>query len=90
MELVKSVIDAVFIEEMMALHAQMEKYQKALGDDIFTLFSEEHLDSTVKTERFNDTYRAGWIEWKLTENKEICLSIFRDKMEIEEEEEEDT
>ena len=76
-ELVRLVVNTVVHEEVEELVFQMGEFRKHLSQQIRSKLQDLE-DKPVKVERFYDSFKAGWQEWKKNghEKEESSFAIF--------------
>ena len=83
-QLVEHCINTILLEEMTGVGRRMNAFRKALADGVMKFAKREDAqDSTAKMERFVDSFRAAWKEWKKEEDAESVMNVFMQGMDNE-------
>ena len=80
-ELVEHCINTILLEEMTGVGRRMNAFRKALADGVIKFAKREDAEnSTAKMDRFVDSFRAAWKEWKKYEDGEHVVDVFMKEM----------
>ena len=83
-QLVEHCINTILLGEMTGVGQKMNAFRKALADGVMKFAQrEEAVDSTAKMDRFVDSFRAAWKEWKKYEDGEHVVNVFMKEMDNE-------
>ena len=76
-KLVEHCINTILLEEMTGVGQRMNAFRKVLADGVLKFAEREEAEnSTAKLERFVDSFRAAWKEWKKEEDAESVMNVF--------------
>ena len=83
-KLLEHCINTILLEEMTGVGQRMNAFRKALADGVLKFAErEEAVNSTAKMDRFVDSFRAAWKEWKKYEDGEHVVNVFMQEMDNE-------
>ena len=83
-KLLEHCINTILLEELNGVGQRMNAFRKALADGVMKFAErEEVVDSTAKMDRFVDSFRAAWKEWKKYEDGEHVVNVFMKEMDNE-------
>ena len=83
-KLVEHCINTILLEEMTGVGQRMNAFRKVLAEGVMKFAErEEAQDSTAKLERFVESFRAAWKEWKKYEDAEHVMNVFMKEMDNE-------
>ena len=76
-KLVEHCINTILLEEMTGVGQRMNALRKVLADGVLKFAEREEAEnSTAKLDRFVDSFRAAWKEWKKYEDGEHVMNVF--------------
>ena len=80
-KLLEHCINTILLEELNGVGQRMNAFRKALADGVIKFARREDVEnSTAKMERFVDSFRAAWKEWKKYEDGEHVVDVFMKEM----------
>ena len=83
-KLLEHCINTILLEELNGVGRRMNAFRKALADGVMKFAQREDAqDSTAKMDRFVDSFRAAWKEWKKYEDGEHVVNVFMKEMDNE-------
>ena len=83
-KLLEHSINTILLEELNGVGQRMNAFRKALADGLMKFAEREDAqDSTAKMDRFVDSFRAAWKEWKKYEDGEHVVNVFMKEMDNE-------
>ena len=83
-KLLEHCINTILLEELNGVGQRMNAFRKALAEGVMKFAQrEEAVDSTAKMDRFVDSFRAAWKDWKEKEDAESVLNVFMKEMDNE-------
>ena len=83
-QLLEHCINTILLEELNGVGQRMNAFRKALAEGVMKFAQrEEAVDSTAKMDRFVDSFRAAWKEWKKYEDGEHVVNVFMKEMDNE-------
>ena len=83
-KLLEHCINSILLEELNGVGQRMNAFRKALAEGVMKFAErEEAVDSTAKMDRFVDSFRAAWKEWKKYEDGEHVVNVFMKEMDNE-------
>ena len=83
-QLIEHCINTILLEEMTGVGRKINAFRKALADGVMKFAKrEEAEDSTAKMDRFVDSFRAAWKDWKEKEDAESVMNVFMQGMDNE-------
>ena len=83
-QLLEHCINTILLEEMTGVGRKMNVFRKALAEGVMKFAQREDAqDSVAKLERFVDSFRAAWKDWKEKEDAESVLNVFMQGMDNE-------
>ena len=83
-KLLEHCINTILLEELNGVGQRMNAFRKALAEGVMKFAErEEAVDSTAKMDRFVDSFRAAWKEWKKYEDGEHVVNVFMKEMDNE-------
>ena len=75
-KLVEHCINTILLEEMTGVGQRMNAFRKVLADGVLKFAQREDAEnSTAKLDRFVDSFRAAWKEWKKYEDGEHVMNV---------------
>ena len=83
-KLIEHCINTILLEELTGVGQRMNAFRQVLADGVMkSAQREEAENSTAKMDRFVDSFRAAWKEWKKYEDKESVVNVFMQEMDNE-------
>ena len=83
-KLLEHCINTILLEELNEVGQRMNAFRKVLADGVMKFAQKEEAENNrVKMDRFVDSFRAAWKEWKKYEDGESVLNVFMHEMEFE-------
>ena len=83
-KLLEHCINTILLEEMTGVGQRMNAFRKALAARVLKFAEREEAEnSTAKMDRFVDSFRAAWKEWKKYEDGEHVVNVFMKEMDNE-------
>ena len=83
-QLLEHCINTILLEEMTGVGRKMNAFRQALAAGVLKFAErEEAQDSTAKMDRFVDSFRAAWKDWKEKEDQESVVNVFMKEMDNE-------
>ena len=83
-QLLEHCINTILLEELNGVGRKMNAFRKALAEGVMKFAQrEEAQDSTAKMDRFVDSFRAAWKDWKEKEDGEHVVNVFMKEMDNE-------
>ena len=83
-KLLEHCINTILLEEMTGVGQKMNAFRQALAAGVLKFAErEEAKNSTVKMDRFVDSFRAAWKDWKEKEDQESMVNVFMHEMDNE-------
>ena len=83
-KLLEHCINTILLEEMTLVGNKMNTFRQALADGVLKFAQREEAEnSRVKLDRFVDSFRAAWKDWKENEDKESMVNVFMQEMDNE-------
>ena len=83
-KLVEHCINTILLEEMTGVGQKMNAFRKVLADGLLKFAEREDAqDSRAKLDRFVDSFRTAWKEWKKEEDAESVVNVFMQGMDNE-------
>ena len=83
-KLLEHCINTILLEELTGVGQRMNAFRKALADGVMKFAEREDAqDSTAKMNRFVDSFRTAWKEWKKYEDGEHVVNVFMKEMDNE-------
>ena len=83
-KLLEHCINTILLEEMTGVGRRMNAFQQALAAGVLKFAEREEAEhSTAKMDRFVDSFRAAWKEWKKYEDGEHVVNVFMREMDNE-------
>ena len=83
-KLLEHCINTILLEELTGVGQRMNAFRKALADGVMKFAEREDAqDSTAKMDRFVDSFRTAWKEWKKYEDGEHMVNVFMKEMDNE-------
>ena len=84
LKLLEHCINTILLEEMTGVGQKMNTFRQALADGVLKFAQREEAEnSTAKMDRFVDSFRAAWKEWKKYEDGEHVVNVFMHEMDNE-------
>ena len=84
LKLLEHCINTILLEEMTLVGQKMNTLRQVLADGVLKFAqTEEAENSRVKLDRFVDSFRAAWKEWKKEEDEESVVNVFMKEMDDE-------
>ena len=84
LKLLEHCINTILLEEMSLVGQSMNRFRKVLADGVLKFAQREEAEnSTAKMDRFVDSFRAAWKEWKEKEDEESTVKVFMHEMDNE-------
>ena len=84
LKLLEHCINTILLEEMTLVGQKMNTFRQVLADGVLKFAeTEEAENGTVKLDRFVDSFRAAWKDWKEKEDKESMVNVFMQEMDNE-------
>jgi len=81
---IEQVAKAVLVEEMQILSQKLSQYRNVLSEGVLKMAEEMDAEGKpAKMEKFVDSFRAGWKEWKEKADKKSTLDVFMWNMDCE-------
>ena len=82
--LLEHCIKTILLEEMTLVGQKMNTFRRVLAEGVLKLAeTEEAENNRVKLDRFVDSFRAAWKEWKKKEHEESVVNVFMKEMDNE-------
>ena len=83
-QLLEHCINTILLEEMTGVGRRMNAFRQALAAGVLKFAEREEAEnSTAKMDRFVDSFRAAWKEWKKYEDGEHVVNVFMREMDNE-------
>ena len=83
-QLLKHCINTILLEEMTGVGRKMNAFRQALAAGVLKFAEREEAEnSTAKMDRFVDSFRAAWKDWKEKEDQESVVNVFMREMDNE-------
>ena len=83
-KLLEHCINTILLEEMTGVGQKMNAFRQALAAGVLKFAEREEAEnSTVKMDRFVDSFRAAWKDWKEKEDQESMVNVFMREMDNE-------
>ena len=83
-QLLEHCINTILLEEMTGVGRKMNAFRQALAAGVLKFAEREEAEnSTAKMDRFVDSFRAAWKEWKKYEDGEHVVNVFMREMDNE-------
>ena len=83
-KLLEHCINTILLEEMNEVGQKMNAFRRVLADGALKFAQrEESVHAPVKMDRFVDSFRAAWKDWKKYEDKESMVNVFMHEMDNE-------
>ena len=83
-QLLEHCINTILLEEMTGVGRKMNAFRRALATGVMKFAEREEAEnSTVKMDRFVDSFRAAWKDWKEKEDQESVVNVFMQEMDNE-------
>ena len=83
-KLIEHCINTILLEEMTSVGQKMNAFRQVLADGVLKFAEREEAEnSTAKMDRFVDSFRAAWKEWKKYEDGEHVVNVFMQEMDNE-------
>ena len=83
-QLLEHCINTILLEEMTGVGRKMNAFRKALAAGVLKFAEREEAEnSTAKMDRFVDSFRAAWKDWKEKEDQESVVNVFMREMDNE-------
>ena len=83
-KLIEHCINTILLEELTGVGQRMNAFRKVLADGVMKFAErEEAVNSTAKMDRFVDSFRAAWKEWKKYEDGEHVVNVCMKEMDNE-------
>ena len=84
LKLLEHCINTILLEEMTLVGQKMNAFRQVLADGVLKFAqTEEAENSRVKLDRFVDSFRAAWKDWKEKEDQESMVNVFMQEMDNE-------
>ena len=83
-QLLEHCINTILLEEMTGVGRKMNAFRQALAAGVLKFAEREEAEnSTAKMDRFVDSFRAAWKDWKEKEDQESVMNVFMREMDNE-------
>ena len=83
-KLLEHCINTILLEEMTGVGQKMNAFRQALAARVMKFAEREEAEnSTAKMDRFVDSFRAAWKDWKEKEDAESVVNVFMREMDNE-------
>ena len=83
-KLLEHCINTILLEEMTGVGRKMNAFRQALAAGVLKFAEREEAEnSTAKMDRFVDSFRAAWKDWKEKEDQESMVNVFMREMDDE-------
>ena len=83
-KLLEHCINTILLEEMTGVGQKMNAFRQALAAGVLKFAEREEAEhSTAKMDRFVDSFRAAWKDWKEKEDQESVVNVFMREMDNE-------
>ena len=83
-QLLEHCINTILLEEMTGVGRKMNAFRQALAAGVMKFAEREEAEnSTAKMDRFVDSFRAAWKDWKEKEDGEHVVNVFMREMDNE-------
>ena len=83
-KLLEHCINTILLEEMTGVGRKMNAFRQALAAGVMKFAEREEAEnSTAKMDRFVDSFRAAWKDWKEKEDQESMVNVFMKEMDNE-------
>ena len=83
-QLLEHCINTILLEEMTGVGRKMNAFRQALAAGVLKFAEREEAEnSTAKMDRFVDSFRAAWKDWKEKEDQESVVNVFMREMDNE-------
>ena len=83
-KLLEHCINTILLEEMTGVGRKMNAFRQALAAGVMKFAEREEAEnSTAKMDRFVDSFRAAWKDWKEKEDQESMVNVFMREMDNE-------
>jgi len=81
---IEQVAKSILVEEMQLLSQKLSQYRHVLSEGILKMAEQMDAEGKpAKMEKFVDSFRAGWKEWKEKGDKKSTLDVFMWNMDCE-------
>jgi len=81
---IDQVAKTILIEEMQIVSQNLALYRHVLSEGILKMAEEMDAEGKpAKMDKFIDSFRAGWKEWKVKGDKKSTLDVFMSNMDCE-------
>jgi len=81
---IEKVVETILIEEMQILSQKLCEYRHVLSEGILKMAEQMDAEGKpAKMDKFVDSFRAGWKEWKEKGDKKSTLDVFMWNMDCE-------
>ena len=83
-KLLEHCINTILLEELTGVGQRMNAFRKVLADGVLKFAEREEAENcTAKMDRFVDSFRAAWKEWKKYEDGDHVVNVFMKEMDNE-------
>ena len=83
-KLLEHCINTILLEEMTGVGQKMNAFRQALAAGVLKFAEREEAEnSTAKMDRFVNSFRAAWKDWKEKEDQESMVNVFMHEMDNE-------
>ena len=83
-QLLEHCINTILLEEMTGVGRKMNAFRQAMAAGVLKFAEREEAEnSTAKMDRFVDSFRAAWKDWKEKEDQESVVNVFMREMDNE-------
>ena len=83
-KLIEHCINTILLEELTGVGQRMNAFRQALAAGVLKFAEREEAEnSTAKMDRFVDSFRASWKDWKEKEDQESMVNVFMHEMDNE-------
>ena len=83
-QLLEYCINTILLEEKTGVGRKMNAFRQALAAGVLKFAEREEAEnSTAKMDRFVDSFRAAWKDWKEKEDQESMVNVFMREMDNE-------
>ena len=84
LKLLELCINTILLEEMTLVGQKMNKFRLVLAEGVSKFAKTEEAEtSRVKLDRFVDSFRAAWKDWRSKEDEESVVNVFMQEMDNE-------
>ena len=84
LKLLEHCINTILLEEMNGVGQSMNAFRHVLAEGVLKFAQTEEAEhNPVKMDRFVDSFRAAWKDWKEKEDQEWMVNVFMHEMDIE-------